>query len=140
MATDEEVEQQRKAVVELRAKLDDARTSGVDKQRELDNDITLSQLRAEEARLQAELATVKENNKVTVLRAGAEPVLSTVKEQMAAAVDHQKAVAAEIAANRPTRTTSTPQSADADNSATAKQAENPAAADKAADKTDGGSK
>lgn len=134
MASDEEVEQQREAVVRLRAQLEEARTGGAEKLHELNNDIALAQLREEEARLQAELATAKENKKVTVLRQGAAPVLGTVKEQMAAAVAHQKAVEKEIASNKSSSTV-TPTDADETNNTTDKQASN-----KAADKTEGAGK
>lgn len=100
MATDKEVEDQRNAVVELRAKLEEARTGGEEKLNEVNNDIQMTQLKEEEARLQAELAQLNEQKKVTVIRQGAAPVLGTVKDQMNAAIQHQKAVEKEIASGR----------------------------------------
>lgn len=96
MATNEEVEEQRDRVHELRARLDEAKNGGSANQQELDNDIVLAQLQAEEARLEAELADVEHRNDPAVMKRGAVP-LASAQEQMAAAVAAQKAVADNIA-------------------------------------------
>lgn len=97
MATDEEVSTQRDRVAELRAKLDEAKSAGEQKRNELENDITMTNLLAEEARLEAELAQVNQDNKVSSMKSSAAPLVSA-EEQMKAAMLHQKAVADEIAA------------------------------------------
>lgn len=130
MASDEEVEAAQNRVVELRAKLEEARTGGAEKQKQIENDITIAQLGDEEARLEAELATVQEQNKVTVVRRGAAPILSTVKEQMAASVSHQKAVAKEITDSRATKNPVTPTDADETNTTTVEQSDNKSSAAK----------
>jgi hypothetical protein len=98
MATDEEVEEQRAAVEELRSRVADAKAGGGSAQRELDNEIQLMQLQAEEARLQAELADAEHTNDPDRLRRAATP-LATAKEQMIAAVAQQKAVEETVAAS-----------------------------------------
>lgn len=135
MATDEEVQAAKDHVVELRAQLEDARTGGAEHIKSVENDITLHDLAAEAARLEAELAVAKEQKKVTVVRAGAAAPLSTAKEQMAAAVSHQKSVEKELAANKKTGNQSTPTDAAETNNTTTEQASN-----KAADKTEGAGK
>lgn len=130
MATDEEVAAARERVVELRAKLEEVRTGGAEKRREVENDITLAQLTGEEARLEAELARAKEAQKVTMVRQGAAPVLSTVKEQMQAAVSHQKAVAKELTSAKASKSTPTPTDADSKNTTTEAQSDNKSSAAK----------
>lgn len=98
MATDEEVAAQKEEVAKLRAKLDEAKSAGEQKRRELENDITMANLVAEEARLRAELDQVADSNKVASLRASVEAPLASAEEQMKAAMAHQKAVSDEIAA------------------------------------------
>lgn len=98
MATDEEVAAQKETVAKLRAKLDEAKSAGEQKRKELENDITMTNLVAEEARLQAELDQVNDANKVSTMRASVEAPLQSAEEQMKAAMAHQKAVADEIAA------------------------------------------
>lgn len=124
MATDEEVEKQRTVLVELRQQVADAQAAGGDKSQELANDITLMNMQAEEARLRAELALAKENQKVTVLREGALAPLSTAKEQMRAAVAAQEATEKEIAASRKTKATPTPTDAEETNGTTEEQSSN----------------
>jgi len=95
MATNEEVEEQRERVHELRARLDEAKNGGSESQKELENDIALTQLQAEEARLAAELDEVEHRNDAAVLARSATPLVAA-RDQMAAAVAQQKAVASAI--------------------------------------------
>jgi hypothetical protein len=97
MATNEEVEEQRERVHELRARLDEAKTGSSTSQQELENEIVLTQLQAEEVRLAAELAEVEHRNDAAVQARSATP-LASAQEQMAAAVAQQKAVASTITA------------------------------------------
>lgn len=113
MATNEEVEEQRDRVHELRARLDEAKTGGSTSQRELENDIVLTQLQAEEARLAAELAEVEHRNDATVQARGATP-LASAQEQMAAAVAQQKAVASTITAANKAAAPAAPKTTTAD--------------------------
>lgn len=96
MASDEEVEDQRARVIELRARLDEAKTGGTETQKELENEIVLTQLQAEEARLQAELDIVKQNQNPKVIEQSVRAPLGTVREQMELAVAQQQATAAAI--------------------------------------------
>lgn len=96
MVTDEEIEAKRKAVADLRARVEKARAGGEEKRREIQNATTMANLAAEEARLQAELDQVEHDNKPAVVKASATPLV-TAEEQMKAAIEHQKAVAHEIA-------------------------------------------
>ena len=93
MASDEEVEEQRNAVVELRARLEEARTGGDQTLRELDNDLQVAQLQAEEARLAAELAEVEARNSPAVQARGVAAPLGSAKEQMERALAQQNAIA-----------------------------------------------
>lgn len=113
MATNEEVEEQRDRVHELRARLDEAKTGGSASQRELENDITLAQLQGEEARLAAELAEVEHRNDAAVQARGATP-LASAQEQMAAAVAQQKAVASTITAENKAAAPAAPKTTTAD--------------------------
>lgn len=113
MATDEEVAAQRKAVNELREKLMAAQSGSAEKQREVENDITMTQLVEEEARLQAQLAEANHANKVTVVRQGATP-LATAEDAMKAAIAHQKAVEKELAPATRKKAASSEATSDAD--------------------------
>lgn len=128
MATDEEVEEQRQVVLELRAQLEEAKSGGAEKLKQAENEVTLVQLADEEQRLLAELAQVQEQNKITVVRQGAAPVLTTVKDQLRASTAHQKAVAKQIVAAKGSKSTVTPTDADETNNTTAEQADNKSSA------------
>lgn len=92
MATDEEVQARRDRVDELRARVQEAKTSGGTAHQELVNDITVAQLDVEEASLKAELADLERANDPIRLQASSTP-LATAKEQMVAAVAREKAIA-----------------------------------------------
>jgi hypothetical protein len=96
MATDEEVEEQRNVVEELRARVEAAKTDGATAQRELDNEIHLTKLQGEEASLRAQLAEIEAQNDPDRMARAATP-LATAKEQMVAAVEAQKAATQAIA-------------------------------------------
>jgi hypothetical protein len=99
MATNEEVEEQRDRVHELRARVEEAKNGSSATQQELANDITLTQLQAEEAALEAQLAEIEHRNDPAVMKRAAVPLVSA-QEQMAAAVAQQKAVASNITAEK----------------------------------------
>jgi hypothetical protein len=113
MATNEEVEEQRDRVHELRARLDAAKSGGSTGQQELENDIVLTQLQAEEARLAAEIAEVEHHNDAVFQARSATP-LASAKEQMAAAVAQQKAVATTITADKKAAAPAAPKTTSAD--------------------------
>lgn len=94
MATDEEVEKQRAAVVELRARLEEAQSGGDQEQHELENDIQMAALKEEEVKLQTQLAELEQTNANRVR--GALPSFGALREQMAAAAEHQKVVATTV--------------------------------------------
>jgi hypothetical protein len=114
MATEQEVEDQRARVVELRARLEEVRTGGVDTQRELENEIILTQLQDEEAKIAAEIALAEQAARPSAMAQSVRAPLGTIQEQMQRSVAHQQAVAAEIqAANKndaPSTPTPTPSS------------------------------
>lgn len=97
MATDEEVAAQKQEVAKLRAKLDEAKSAGEQKRRELENDITMTNLVAEEARLRAELEEATNANRAATLKASVAAPMASAEEQMKAAMAHQQAVAEQIA-------------------------------------------
>jgi chromosome segregation ATPase len=113
MATNEEVEEQRDRVHELRARLDEAKSGGSTSQQELENDIVLTQLQAEELRLAAEIAEVEHRNDAAVQERSATP-LASAKEQMAVAVAQQKAVANTITADKKAAAPAAPKTTSAD--------------------------
>lgn len=108
MATNEEVEDQRARVVELRAQLEDVKSGAVDTQRDLENEIVLTQLQAEEARLQADLALAQQAVHPSAVARGVAAPLGSIQEQMERSVAHQKAVADEIRDANKTDAPSTP--------------------------------
>ena len=89
MATDEEVEAQRDKLVELRAQLDEARSGSGEVQRALDNEIALTNMKAEEERLRAQIAEAEALNNTQ--KSGAAAPLSAAKEQMRLAVSQRTA-------------------------------------------------
>lgn len=113
MATNEEVEEQRERVHELRARLDEAKSGSSTSQQELENDIVLTQLQAEEVRLAAELAEVEHRNDAAAQARGATPLV-TAQEQMRAAVAQQKAVADSVTAANKAAAPAAPKTPSAD--------------------------
>jgi hypothetical protein len=93
MATDEEVEAQRDKLTELRARLDEAKSGGSQTQRELDNEIALANMRAEEERLLAQIAEAEAIGNTQ--KVGARAPLTAAKEQMRLAVSQREATEAQ---------------------------------------------
>lgn len=84
--SDEAVQKKADDVQSLREKVADAEANRVTRERELSNDITMRQLEAEEARLEAALSRAKQDGKVASVKAGADAPLSAIQEEMATAV------------------------------------------------------
>jgi hypothetical protein len=99
MASEDEVEAQRERVLELRARVEEARSGGDQTLQELDNEIVLVQLQGEEAKLQAELDALNAQTNDTALVRGASAPLSAAKNAMALAVAQQEAIADKVAAD-----------------------------------------
>jgi len=89
--SDEDLQAQAEKVEKLRQQVVDADANRENRERELSNDIAMTQLQAEEAALQARLAVAKESGKVASVKAGADAPLSAAKDQLARAVAQQKA-------------------------------------------------
>lgn len=91
MATDEELRDQREQVEKLRQQLADNQADREQSERELSNDITMTQLLAEEARLRVRLAEDAKTAKV--VESGAAAPLVAAKDDMIRAMKMQQAVA-----------------------------------------------
>ena len=89
--SDEELQRKAEAVQKLREQVAEAEAQR--EQRELDtaNDVTMTQLEAEEAVLRARLTQAKESAKVASVKSGVEAPLSAAKEQLKTALAQQKA-------------------------------------------------
>lgn len=89
--SDEELQRKAEAVQKLREQVTEAEAQR--EQRELDtaNDVTMTQLEAEEAALRARLAQAKEAGKVASVKSGVEAPLNAAKEQLKANLARQKA-------------------------------------------------
>lgn len=113
MATDEEVKEARLRVERLRQELANNERARADREREASNDITLMQLKAEEARLEAQLATQGNSSTEEAVRAGAQSPIAAAQTAMDRAALMQKAVAENLVpgeqgtVNQPTPTSPT---------------------------------
>lgn len=96
MATKQEVEDQRARVVELRARLEETKSGSVDAQLELENEIVLTQLQDEEAKLQAELDLTEQSMHPSAMAQSVRAPLGSIREQMELSVAHQQSVAENI--------------------------------------------
>jgi hypothetical protein len=102
VATDEEVASAQAEVAKLRAERESLRFGkGVQYLNEASNDITMTELAAEAARLTAENAELKEANKKASVRAGAAVPLGTAKDNLMQAVALQKATEKAVASDNP---------------------------------------
>ncbi len=98
MATQDEVAKQQEDVAKLRDELVSLRLGeGAANLEEQSNEITLTQLKAEEARLRTEIHELREQNKKRNIQAGAAAPLEAAKEDMKLAVAAQKASGASTA-------------------------------------------
>jgi hypothetical protein len=91
--TDEEVEAQRAVVEKLRGQVLDADAKTAERQADAQREIEMAQLKAEEARLQAELDAKKEAQKVANVKDAASGPLDQAKEQQKQAEDAAAAAA-----------------------------------------------
>lgn len=106
--SDEEVQKKADRVAKLREQVANAEATRVDRERELSNDITMKNLEAEEAALEARLQVAKDASKVSVVKGGASAPLDAAKESMRLAVAQQDAAkAAGKNAARATESTAT---------------------------------
>jgi hypothetical protein len=97
MATDEEVEAEREATNQLRVLLEEAKSGSGTDLREAENDITVANLKAEQARLEAEITQTLESRQAVV--SGGSVPLASAEEAMRAAMEHQAAVANQVTTN-----------------------------------------
>jgi hypothetical protein len=89
--SEEELQKQSQRVEKLRQQVADAESVRVQRERDLANDVTMAQLQAEEAMLEARLAAAKDAGKVGSVKEGAEAPLDAAKEDMRLAVERQRA-------------------------------------------------
>lgn len=101
--SDEDLQKKSDRVQKLREQVAAEESKRTTRERELANDVTMAQLEAEEAKLEARLAATKEQGKVSAVKEGAAAPLSAAKEEMERAVAQKKAV--EDAPNRASRAT-----------------------------------
>lgn len=95
MATsDEDLASKADSVQKLREQVQEAEAKRVMRENEISNDITMKQLEAEEASLQARLTAARDGAKVATVKDGASAPLDAVASQMEAAVAQQKAAEA----------------------------------------------
>lgn len=97
--TDAELERLQKSVEKKRERVLVERVRLTERTNELSNDITAVQLQAEEARLDAELATLANQSKVTSVREGASAPLDAAREELRNAVASQEGATANADAN-----------------------------------------
>lgn len=95
MATDEEIEEQRAVVETLREELENRRREREERQNASANDITLTSLMAEEARLRAQVAQDDWDEKRTSGKGASNPVNAAVAD-MERAIQLQKATADQL--------------------------------------------
>lgn len=92
MATsDEDLKKKQEHVARLREQVAAEEAKRVTREAELANDVTMAQLTAEEARLEAQLTAARQANKVTAVKDGASAPLQSAREQMEQALAVQKA-------------------------------------------------
>jgi len=89
--TDEELQQKKDKVVELRQQVADANTKREIHEKALENDIVASQLDVERVRLEMQLAAALADSKVSAVKGGVDAPLQAAKDDMAVAVAQQKA-------------------------------------------------
>lgn len=106
--SDEDLQKQSDRVQKLREQVAAEEAKRTTRERDLANDVTMAQLQAEEAALEARLAVAKDAGKVGSVKAGAAAPLEAAKEQMERAVAQKKAAEEQpSAAARATESTQT---------------------------------
>ena len=89
--SDEELQAKVNSVAKLREKVARAEAQRLENERVVSNDIAMSGLEAEEARLQAQLAAADATKTITAVRSGAETPITSAKEQMKVALAQRDA-------------------------------------------------
>lgn len=89
--TEEDLQQKRERNEKLREQIAAEEAKRRDRELDLSNQIVGQELDAEGARLEAELASLKESSKVANVKSGAEAPLQSAKEAMEQALAQQKA-------------------------------------------------
>lgn len=92
--TDADLEKQRERNEKLREQIAEAAATRADRESEVAREVEMAQLKAEEARLSAELENQKSAAKATSIKAGAAGLLGTVSDQEAEAATQTKAAKA----------------------------------------------
>lgn len=100
--SDEDLQAQADKVEKLREQVANAEAKRTERERELSNDITMTQLQAEEAALEARLTVAKEQGKVGSVKAGAGAPLDAAKDQLKLAVASRDAASSSVDAARST--------------------------------------
>lgn len=89
--SDEDLQAKSDEVQKLREQVAEEEAKREAREVELSNDVTMTQLQAEEANLQARLTLAKQAGKAGSVKSGAAAPLDAAKEQMRVAVEQQKA-------------------------------------------------
>lgn len=92
--SDEDLQKEAERVQKLREQVSNAEAKRTERERELANDVTMTQLQAEAAALEARLAVAKEAGKVSSVKDGASAPLDAAKEQLRRAVAQKEAAEA----------------------------------------------
>lgn len=119
--SDEDLQKKAERVQKLREQVSNAQATREQRERDLANDVTMRQLEAEEAALEARLAVAKDAGKVASVKEGTSTVLDAVTSEMEAAVAQKKAAedAGKDAARATESTTAAPASGDTSSTAAA---------------------
>src|SRR5437868_11997458 len=99
--SDEDLQKQQERVAKLRGQVADAEMTRETRERELSNDITMTQLEAEEAQLDARLALAKQQGRVSAVKDGAAAPLDAAKEALTRSVAAEKAASGDAKAVDP---------------------------------------
>lgn len=96
--SDKEVEKLQSSVEKKRVELERVKNARVEREAALSNEIVAAQLKAEEARLDAEIASEKQFSSASSVREGASATLDQAREEMRISVERQAAVEAAASA------------------------------------------
>lgn len=100
--SDEEVQAQQEKLVKMREQLANAERTRVENERAQHNEILMADLKAEEARLEAQLVEAKAASTKTAVKEGAGTPLQAAREAQAAAREQAKAAEKAAAATNTT--------------------------------------
>lgn len=89
--SDADLAKKQERVARLRQQVEDAERTRVTREQQQANTITMAQLEAEEARLEAQLAAAKEAGKVGAVKDGVSAPLEAAREDRAIAQEQAKA-------------------------------------------------